>query len=154
GNAPRLRRAGGDAGAVLGLQPLARSRGPRGAVILRSYQVRAVRKVLAYAVENPTGRVLLVIPTRGGKTLVGAMLVLQMAVRNGPPAVWLAHREELLDEAVEHIAEVGIPRASIGVIKRGRSSDSSAKVQVASEQTLANRRLPPAAIVVTDESHR
>lgn len=121
----------------------------------RPHQNEAVRRVLDYAIEHPTGRLLLVIPTRGGKTLVGALLVLHMALRHGLRALWLVHREELLDEAVAHLIEVGIHPASIGVIKSGRSSDPSAKVQVASEQTLDRRRaLPVAHLVVTDEAHR
>lgn len=120
----------------------------------RPYQRDAIQKVLAYAIDHPTGRLLLVIPTRGGKTLVGALIVLQMAVRNGLRALWLVHREELLDEAVAHLLEVGIHPASIGVIKAGRSSDPAAKIQVASEATLDRRQLPVAHLVVTDESHR
>ena len=120
----------------------------------RPYQRDAIQKVLAYAIDHPTGRLLLVIPTRGGKTLVGAFIVLQMAVRHGLRALWLVHREELLDEAVAHLIEVGIHPASIGVIKAGRSSDPNAKVQVASENTLDRRSRPVAHIVVTDESHR
>lgn len=122
---------------------------------LRPYQDRAIRQVLAYAAEHPTGRVLLVIPPRGGKTLVGAHLVLRMAVRRGLRALWVVHREELLDEAVAHLIEAGIHPASIGVLKAKRRADLSAKVQVASEGTLFARQLrPPAHVVVTDESHR
>jgi superfamily II DNA or RNA helicase len=117
----------------------------------RPYQREAMRKAMAYAAQHPYGRLLLVIPTRGGKTLVGAMLVLAMVIRHGLRALWIVHREELLDEAVNHLIEVGINRASIGIIKSGRSTDPDAKVQVASEATLDRRDLPPAHLVVTDE---
>jgi DNA repair protein RadD len=120
----------------------------------RPYQIDAERRVIAYAATHPTGRLLLVIPTRGGKTFVGARLVQRMALRHGLRALWLAHREELLDEAVRHLVEVGIHHGSIGVIKAGRSSDPTAKVQVASDATLDRRRRPEAHIVVTDEAHR
>jgi DNA repair protein RadD len=120
----------------------------------RRYQLEAEQKVIAYAAEHPTGRVLVVIPPRGGKTFVGARLMLLMVVRQGLRGLWLVHREELLDEAVEHLVEVGIHRASIGVIKAGRSSDPDARVQVATEQTLDRRELPVAHLVVTDESHK
>ena len=120
----------------------------------RPYQRDALRWVLAYAVDHPTGRLILVIPPRGGKTLVGALVVLHLAVRHGLRALWLVHREELLDEAIEHLVDVGIHRASIGVIKAGRSSDPDARIQVASEQTLDRRgKLPVAHLVVTDECH-
>lgn len=120
-------------------------------MIDRPYQQRAVGQVLDYAADHPTGSVLLVIPTRGGKTLVGAKLVLRMAVRHGLRTLWIAHREELLDAAVEHLIEVGIHPASIGMIKSRRSSDPDAKVQVASDPTLDRRTLPVAHLVITDE---
>lgn len=123
-------------------------------IALRPYQENAVEAGLAYAVEHPTGRLLLVLPTRGGKTLVAAMFVWLMAIRRGLRALWLAHREELLDEAVAHLVACGIPRGSIGVIKHGRSSDPDAKVQVASDATLDRRSKPLAHVVVTDEAHR
>lgn len=120
----------------------------------RPYQLDAERRVLAYAADHPTGRLLLVIPPRGGKTFVGARLVRRMALRHGLRALWLVHREELLDEAVRHLVGVGIHPGSIGVIKSGRSSDPDAKVQVASEATLDRRSRPVAHLVVTDEAHR
>jgi DNA repair protein RadD len=120
----------------------------------RPYQRDAIQRVMVYAADHPNGRVLLVIPTRGGKTLVGAMIVLQLALRHGLSALWIAHREELLDDAVEHLRDVGIPRAAIGMIKSGRSSNTDAKIQVASDATLELRDRPEAHLVVTDESHR
>lgn len=120
----------------------------------RDYQLAAERRVIAYAVGNPTGRALVVIPTRGGKTFVGARLALRMGYRLGLRVLWLAHREELLDEAVAHLVGVGIPVGKIGMMKRGRSSDPSAPIQVASEQTLLRREFPPAHLVISDESHR
>lgn len=108
-----------------------------------------------YAVGHPTGRVLLVIPPRGGKTFVGAYLMYHMVVAHGLQGLWLAHREELLDQAVEHLVEAGIHPASIGVIKHGRPENPSARIQVASDHTLIRRKvLPPAHLVITDEAHR
>jgi len=121
---------------------------------LRPYQHDAVAKVLAYAAQNPTGRLLVVIPTRGGKTFVGTTIVLLLAVKQQRRALWIVHREELLDEAVAHLKDVGIPASDIGVIKAGRRSDPSAPVQVASEATLDRRNRPEAHVVVTDEAHR
>lgn len=120
----------------------------------REYQVKAVEGVVVYAAEHPTGRALVVVPPRGGKTLIGALLVLEMAVRHSLRALWLVHREELLDEAVRHLVEVGVPPGLIGVIKAGRVSNPTAKVQVANEGTLVRRAVPMAHLVITDESHR
>lgn len=123
-------------------------------MIPRPYQVEATRRLFSYAAANPTGRVLMVIPARGGKTLVGSLAVRDMALRHGLPALWIAHREELLGEAVAHLVKVGVSRATIGVIKSGYSSDPTAKIQVASDATLARRDRPAAALVVSDEAHR
>jgi superfamily II DNA or RNA helicase len=121
---------------------------------LRPYQDTAVNLVLDYATEHPTGRLMLVIPTRGGKTFVAAVLVRIMVIDHGLRALWLVHREELLDEAVAHLIESGIPAGSVGVIKAGRSSDPDAKVQIASDATLDRRQKPVAQLVITDEAHR
>ena len=120
----------------------------------RPYQREAIRKIAAYAAENPYGRLILVLPTRSGKTFVAAMIVLQMVVRQGFRALWLVHREELLDEAVRHLIEVGVPRAQVGVIKAGRAANPEAAIQVASDATLERRDRPVAHFIVTDEAHR
>lgn len=123
-------------------------------LVPRPYQRDAIDKALTYAADHPNGRLLLVIPTRGGKTLVGAMIVLKLALRTGLRALWIVHREELLDDAVEHLRTVGIPAPAIGVIKSRRSSNDDARIQVASDATLDRRDRPVAHLVVTDESHR
>lgn len=123
-------------------------------LIPRPYQEHAVTQVLDYARTHPTGRCLIYIPTRGGKTLTGALLMQRMAVRRRRPGLWFVHRGELLDDAVEHLLDVGIPEAQIGEIQAGRRTNDAALIQVASEATLDRRDLPPAAFIITDESHR
>ncbi len=120
----------------------------------RPYQREAIEKVLAYAADHPTGRLLLVIPPRGGKTLVGAMLALTMAVRHGLRVLWLAHRTELVDQAVEHLIEAGVHAGSIGIIQGRRATNPEGKVQVACDATLDRRNIPVAHLVISDESHR
>jgi len=55
---------------------------------LRPYQEDAVRGILTYAVANPHGRLLLVVPPRGGKTTIAATAVLLMAHQHGYRALW------------------------------------------------------------------
>lgn len=122
---------------------------------LRPYQEAAAEKVIDYAIEHPNGRVLLVLPARGGKTPTAAKIVLYMAHNNGFPALWVAHRRELVEQARDHLVECGIPEEMVGVIMaRDRRSNPSAPIQVASVDTLSRREKPPAEVVVTDEAHR
>lgn len=68
------------------------------------FQPQAVRAIVKDFTSNPAGRFLLVIPTGGGKTFtamraIGALFVSGLLVRGTHRAVWVAHREELLDQA-------------------------------------------------------
>lgn len=100
--------------------------------------------------------VLLVIPTGGGKTRVGAHAVLT-AVSRGMPVLWLAHRDELLTQATDRIVADGVPVDCAGMIRAGRSSTNpGAPVQVASVQTLrswSREQMPAARVIVIDEAH-
>jgi superfamily II DNA or RNA helicase len=120
---------------------------------LRPYQDTALAEIVAYMARHPLGRLLLVMPTRSGKTFVAALLMARI-LRLGLQGLWVVHREELLDEAVRHLLATGVHKACIGLIKHGRTPDPAAKIQIASEGTLDHRTLPPAHLVLTDESHR
>lgn len=120
---------------------------------LRPYQRQAVAAVLADLPANPV----LVCPTGGGKTVMGAELV--SLIHEGAPSAavyWLAHREELIEQAAGTLNKFGL---STGIIKAGHPTNYFAQVQVASVQTLARRvasgadNIPPAAAVIVDECH-
>ncbi len=89
-------------------------------------------------------------PTGSGKTRMGLELVL-VALRGGS-VLWLAHREELVDQAARVLSDgLGV---TVGIIKAGRAPDPYAAVQVASVQTLVARGLKPKCrVVVLDEAH-
>lgn len=113
---------------------------------LRDYQSRAVADVLARFNEGSRS-VVLVSPTGSGKTVMGAALV-QELVRSGHRLLWLAHRIELVEQA---IAKMGVP---CGVIVAGARFDGSLfPVIVGSVQTVARRELPDVDVVVIDEAH-
>lgn len=114
---------------------------------LRDYQQAAIDGVRAAAKTNPV----LVAPTGSGKTVMGCALV-RAAVAKGRRVLWLAHRMELIDQAVERLQREGIEP---GVVMAGRTPNLRAFVQVASVQTLIRRDLgewTPDAIFV-DEAH-
>lgn len=116
---------------------------------LRPYEQKAREDVLAMHARG-VRRVLLTMPTGGGKTVVAADIIRD----HDGPVLFLAHRRELIDQAVERLVELGVARADIGVIMRDDArTNADARIQVASVATLHRRDLPPATLIVVDEAH-
>jgi DNA repair protein RadD len=121
---------------------------------LRPYQVSA-RTGLQAEYRAGKRRVLLVLPTGGGKTTVAADLV-QRALAIGHRVVFLAHRKELIDQCSARLAQFGIDH---GVIMAGHPNWRPwLSVQVASIQTLHARSDSPEIrapdLIIIDEAHR
>lgn len=121
---------------------------------LRPYQLRALDGIRA---EYRAGakRVLLVLPTGGGKTTVAAEMI-HSAVARGRRVTFIAHRKELIDQASARLGQFGVEH---GVIMADHPNWRPwLPVQVASIQTLRARRdsteIQPPDLVVIDESHR
>lgn len=76
---------------------------------LRDYQKECLERIL---IESEAGvkRQLIILPTGSGKTIVMAALAMQL----GKKTIVLAHREELITQAVDKFKLVW-PEASIGV---------------------------------------
>lgn len=116
---------------------------------LRPYQQAAIDAVSAGWSEWQ--RQLLVLPTGGGKTIVFSSIVANELGR----ALVMAHREELVDQAIEKL------HLSMGVVaqkeKANHRASLAAKTVVASVQTLGARLNKwPAdhfSLVVVDEAH-
>lgn len=121
------------------------------AVQLRHYQLVALDEIRA-AIRMKKRRIMLQLPTGGGKTLAGvAMLV--GALAKGNRSLFVAHRLELIDQTVKTFARLDV--LSIGVIRaKDKRRDASQPIQVASIQTLVKRQWPTAQIVFVDEAHR
>ena len=123
------------------------------ALTLRPYQqeaIAAVEDALARRVKRP----LIALATGTGKTVIFASLIAQ----RGGSALVLAHRDELLRQAAEKIAQAD-PTLGLGVgFVQAERDDTNAPVVVASVQTLARQtrldRLPRQFdTVVVDEAH-
>lgn len=120
---------------------------------LRDYQ-EAARKRGGQAFAAGARSLLFVGPCGMGKTVLGVSIVLgHLAKVLGGQAVWLAHREELIDQAAESIRRAG---ATPGIVTPNSPATQS-PIQVASVQTLlarlnAGRPLPKATILVLDEA--
>ncbi len=117
----------------------------------RPYQYEAVAALLAAAARG-VQRPLLVLPTGTGKTIVFALLV----QRRGGRALILAHRDELIQQAVDKLHLVD-PTLPLGIVQAERD-ELTAPTVVASVQTL-NRRprlarlVPDFHTIVIDEAH-
>jgi len=121
-------------------------------VALRGYQVAASEAIQRGFTEYQ--RQLLVLPTGGGKTVVLAHLA---AINQPRRTLVLAHREELITQAVDKIRAITGLNADIEMADNHASSD--APVVVASIQTLMRSRRRERwardhfGLVVVDEAH-
>jgi ATP-dependent helicase IRC3 len=119
------------------------------AITLRDYQADALQSI-AQPETRGVRRQVLALPTGTGKTVIFAELIR----RRGGRALVLVHREELVTQALDKLAVVGL---DTGVVKAERD-EVAAPVVVASVQTLARaarlERLPLGfRTVVVDECH-
>ncbi len=107
-------------------------------MILRPYQTECVEQVLA-AYAGGKNAPVIVAATGSGKTICIGEVIRRVNIK-GTSAIVMAHRTELIDQLYEKVRATGV-RA--GVIKSGdKREDRSARVQVASVQTLVNRLKP------------
>ncbi len=119
---------------------------------LRDYQRDALDRLRA-AVRSGDRSIVLVLPTGGGKTTIAVHIILNHIARGGQ-VLFLAHRSELIGQAVEDLIAAGLTH--LRVIKAGGTiGPSDASVTVASIQTLATgrREMPRATLIIFDECH-
>ena len=117
----------------------------------RPYQYEAVAALLA-ATARGVQRPLLVLPTGTGKTIVFALLV----QRRGGRSLILAHRDELIQQAVDKLRLVD-PTLPLGVVQAARDEHTAptvvASVQTLSRRTRLARLVPDFQTIVIDEAH-
>ncbi|HVA88654.1 MAG TPA: DEAD/DEAH box helicase family protein, partial [Chloroflexota bacterium] len=124
----------------------------RSAFTLRPYQTEAVEAILA-AQARGVRRQLIVLPTGAGKTEIFTQVIHRLGLRT----LVLAHRDELIQQAVEKVWRRAPVGASVGVIKAERN-ETDGLILVGSIQTLAKekrlRQLPDdIGLIVVDECH-
>ena len=116
-------------------------------VSLREYQREALLEARAH-LGNGRRKVLIVMPTGGGKTIT-ATEACRQHVAEGGRVLWVAHRRELIKQGRDTLERCGLRVGAFGL-------NSGAPVQVESIQSLVHpkrREVPPATLVVADEAH-
>jgi DNA repair protein RadD len=121
---------------------------------LRDYQTDLIDRIIKSLAEG-FKKILVVLPTGGGKTVVIAEFVKDL-VEKIKNVLFLAHRRELIFQGSEKLESFAIDH---GIIMSGEEKSLLHSVQVASIQTLAarikrNRINPPMAdTIIVDEGH-
>jgi superfamily II DNA or RNA helicase len=124
---------------------------------LRDYQVAALDAVRD-AYRKGVQRQLLALPTGAGKTVILGTLAARAHDKSGWRVLILAHRDELITQAVDKLCMVRPELAmSIGVVKASRD-EWQKDVVVASVQSLHRKRLERIPrdsfdLIVVDEAH-
>src|SRR5260370_30703143 len=129
---------------VCSTDPIQQSKAPE----LRPYQSAAIEP-LRNRFAAGTKRMLCVAPVASGKMVLASNIIKSSTV----PALFVAHRMELIDQCVRELNRLGIHR--VGVMRgQDERTDPDATVQVASIQTPARLDKPRAGIVLIGEAHR
>ena len=75
---------------------------------LRSYQRDLLRQVENTLGAKDNARVMMQLPTGGGKTIIGGAL-LSSWLTGGRKAVWLTHRKELAEQTCRMLTDAHVP---------------------------------------------
>lgn len=118
---------------------------------LREHQTLALN-LLKRSLGTGHRRPVLMMPTGGGKTRLAAEIV-QGALRKSKRVIFVVPAISLIDQTVRAFWREGV--RDVGVIQSNHPMTNYAfPVQVASIQTLQNRSVPHADVVIIDECHR
>lgn len=118
---------------------------------LRNYQISLINQIYAQYRQG-FKRVMAQLPTGAGKTIIFSAII-KGAITKGLRVLILAHRVELILQAVEKIQAT--TNQSVGIIKSGYHFNFDLLIQVASVQTLINRlnNLKSIDLIIIDEAH-
>lgn len=116
-------------------------------MMLRDYQQRDIDR-LRGAIRQGFKRILYQLPTGGGKTVLMAFMA-HSAANKSKRILFIVHRQELLLQASRTFKVMNVPH---GLIAPGHTPTNHA-VQIATIQTLINRKIPAPDIIIFDEAH-
>lgn len=117
---------------------------------LRPYQTNILEKTYS-AVRKGVRRVLICLPTGGGKTAVSSEIV-RRCFEKGNRSIFCVHRQELMAQTFKTYVKNGISPA---LIQAGAREHTENPCQIAMITTLVNRleRYPDAHVIIMDEAH-
>ncbi len=116
---------------------------------LRPYQESALHKTRS-ALARGVRRVLLYLPTGGGKTVSGEAMI-RGAVAKGKRVLFIANRKQLVAQAAAHLTRAGIPH---GILQGENTRYLHEHVLVCSIDTIAMRGIPDdVGLIIIDEAH-
>lgn len=118
---------------------------------LRNYQQK-LKTDIYDAIRKGFNRILVYSPTGSGKTFTFSAIIVD-AISKKRKILLLVHRDFLVSQSIESLIILGIDREDIGVIKAGYEENRSRPIQIASIQTLQNRAIPHADVIIIDETH-
>lgn len=122
---------------------------------LRPYQQQLVDGALRLW-QGGDRRIAMVMATGGGKTPT-AMKIAKLSLSAGRPVLWLAHRTELIDQAIDKAQQVA-PGRRIGRLQ-GSTKQYRAEIVVGSVQTASTKTTLPLlasrswGLIIIDETH-
>lgn len=123
---------------------------------LRDYQNEIIQRI-EKAIAKGYRRIMLQLPTGAGKTRCFVELAKRHKekpyVGGVPNCLVVAHRKELIDQAVNALGREIRNKWEIGVIKSKVNENRNSTIQVASIQSLIRRDFPKAGLVIIDEAH-
>lgn len=123
---------------------------------LRDYQNEIIQRI-EKAIAKGYRRIMLQLPTGAGKTRCFVELAKRHKekpyVGGVPNCLVVAHRKELIDQAVNALGREIRNKWEIGVIRSKVNENRNSTIQVASIQSLIRRDFPKAGLVIIDEAH-
>ena len=118
---------------------------------LRDYQ-QQLKTDIYDAIRKGLHRILVYSPTGSGKTFTFSAIIVD-ATSRGKTVILLVHRDFLVEQSISSLVTLGIEREEIGIIKAGYEENRDRPIQIASIQTLQNRAIPSADVIIIDETH-
>ena len=131
-------------------------------VELHNYQKDLLHRVEAALDADTKARVMMQLPTGGGKTEIAGQL-LKGRLKDGRKAVWMTHRRELTEQSCDRLTRAGVS-AKVGKSWNTNDPDAPAMpggVVILMDRTLTNRtadnyvwsKYGPYDLMVVDEAH-
>ena len=128
---------------------------------LRGYQRNLLQKTQT-ALGPQSVRVMMQLPTGGGKTIIASRLLVDW-LQNGRKAAWLTHRKELADQTCRMLTEAGLPAVNGVRWSPGMAAPAmSSGVTILMAQTVSRRTATSGSVwnkygeddlLVIDEAH-